>query len=75
MLVLAVTIALFSSTAVGGSGGDADGGDNWSFPDVSLEIGSQLPNLMLPRVEGGAPVALYDLLDGKPTLLHIYASW
>ena len=79
MLLLALAVAWFTAAEGGGGGlsreSESDVDSAWSFPKVSLEIGSRLPNLMLPRAEGGAPVALYDLLGGKPTLLHIYASW
>ncbi len=74
MILLALSLALFSPLP-GEGAASAPAPSDWTFPETSLEIGSRLPNFMLPRVEGGAPVALYDLLAGKPTLLHIYASW
>lgn len=49
--------------------------DHWSFPEVRLEVGERLPNFRLPTITSGEPVALYDALDGRPTLLHVYASW
>ena len=66
---------LFIALAFGGSSPADEEPETWSFPDVKLEIGERLPNFRLPSVEGGEPVALYDLLAGKPTLLHVYASW
>jgi hypothetical protein len=69
MLVLPLALMMLAGAA------DAGPAEPWSFPEVTLEVGARLPNLMLPKIEGGAPVALYDLLAGKPTVLHIYASW
>ncbi len=69
MLAIPLSLALLSG------GGGSDLGDRWSFPEATLEVGARLPNWLLPRIEGGAPVPLYDLIDGKPTLLHIYAAW
>ena len=47
----------------------------WQFPEIDLSIGALLPNFALPTLEDEEPVRFYDLLAGKPTLLHIYASW
>ena len=59
---------------VGGVDAMADE-SSWTFPEIDLSIGAQLPNFSLPTLESETPVSLYDLLDGKPTLLHLYASW
>ncbi len=48
---------------------------DWAFPSVNLDVGQQLPNFALPTTASDGPIHLYDLLDGKKTVLHIFASW
>ncbi|MEM7260351.1 MAG: hypothetical protein AAF488_00070 [Planctomycetota bacterium] len=53
----------------------ADPPTAWSFPEVDLSTGGSLPNFALPTTESEQPVFLHDLLAGKKTVLHIFASW
>jgi hypothetical protein len=39
-----------------------------------LVVGSELPDLVLPLLEGGEPTSLREFRGG-PVLLHVFASW
>lgn len=41
---------------------------------LPVAVGETLPDLMLPSVGTGEPLALADL-RGRPLLLHFFASW
>lgn len=41
---------------------------------LPIGVGETFPDLVLPSIETGEPVALADFL-GRPLLLHFFASW
>jgi len=47
----------------------------WRFPEVGLDIGQRLPDFALPTLESRVPVSVYQLLGGKKSVVHIFASW
>ncbi len=43
-------------------------------PQVTLEVGQPLPELILAALEDGRPASLSEF-RGRKMLLHIFASW
>lgn len=46
-----------------------------ALPACPLGVGSDLPNLTLPCLSGGADVKLRARSSGRPTLVNIWATW
>jgi hypothetical protein len=44
------------------------------LPPTGIEIGAPFPGLSLPRLEGGAVSSLGEF-EGRPVVLHVFASW
>jgi hypothetical protein len=42
--------------------------------DLPVGVGETFPDLVLPSVETGEPLALADF-RGRPLFLHFFASW
>ena len=38
-------------------------------------IGKPLPTQSLPTLDGGQPVRISDVLNGKPGLINVFGSW
>ncbi len=46
----------------------------FSLPATQFEVGQVFPDVVLPRLEDGAPGSLAQF-RGKKVILHIFGSW